>query len=114
VERGYLRAPGDEWCGFQAYYAQDEADVRATSGPELVNIMLAVFDEVSAALSLCSRALLPAVVQPEAAPERTWRIDSRRRPARTAGSSVHPAEADAYLPPNHSRTPRNISRVGAG
>jgi hypothetical protein len=54
------RAPGNEWCGFQAYYALDEADVRATSGPELVDIMLAVFDEVSAALSLCSQVPLPS------------------------------------------------------
>ena len=51
VERGYLRAPGDEWCGFQAYYAQDEADVRAA-------LRFVLVDRIDDALSA---ALVPAV-----------------------------------------------------
>ncbi|MBP1636976.1 MAG: hypothetical protein H6Q10_3550 [Acidobacteria bacterium] len=52
-------AAAGQWCGFQAYYALDEADVRAIPGPELVDVMVAVFDEVAPALSLCSQVRLP-------------------------------------------------------
>jgi hypothetical protein len=48
------RAGPREWSGFQLYYPLAEADVQATSGPDLVDVMLAVFDEVTPALNLCS------------------------------------------------------------
>jgi hypothetical protein len=52
------RAPGSEWCGLQVYYPLGEEEVRATPGPELVDVMFAVFDEVAPALSLCSQVPL--------------------------------------------------------
>jgi hypothetical protein len=47
-----------EWCGFQVYYALTEEEVKTTSGPELVDVMLAVFDEVAPVVSLCSQVAL--------------------------------------------------------
>ncbi|MCC7173647.1 MAG: hypothetical protein IT159_00505 [Bryobacterales bacterium] len=42
-----LAAPADEWAGLQVYYPMTEAEVRATTGPDLVDAMLAAFDEVA-------------------------------------------------------------------
>ncbi len=55
---GRLRAlldgePAREWCGFQLYFAMDEADVRAMNGTDLVDTMFAVFDEVRPAMNEC-------------------------------------------------------------
>jgi len=51
-------ATGSQWSGFQVYYALGEADVRATAGGDLVDVMFAVFDEVAPAMSLCSQVPL--------------------------------------------------------
>lgn len=51
-------APANQWCGFQVYYALGEEDVRALPGTEAVDVMFAVFDEVSRAMSLCSQVAL--------------------------------------------------------
>jgi hypothetical protein len=48
------RAPANFWAGFQLYYPMTEADVNASSGPDLVDSMLAVFDEVVPVLNICS------------------------------------------------------------
>lgn len=55
IRQALEAAPGREWCGFQVFHALDEADVRATSGQDLVEIMLAVFEEVTRTMSLCSQ-----------------------------------------------------------
>ncbi len=47
------RAPAREWCGFQVYFPMDEADVQAMNGTDLVETMMAVFDEVRATMNAC-------------------------------------------------------------
>jgi len=44
-----------DWCAFQLYYGQTEQDIRGTSGTDLVEMMMAVFDEVTPAMNLCSQ-----------------------------------------------------------
>jgi hypothetical protein len=46
-------APPREWCGFQVYFALGEDDVRAMKGTDLIDTMLAVFDEVTPAMNEC-------------------------------------------------------------
>ena len=45
-------APASHWAGFQLYYAMSEEDVRASTGLDLVESMLAVFKEVTPAMNL--------------------------------------------------------------
>lgn len=45
--------PARDWGGLQVYYALDEAAVSSSSGVDLVDTMLAVFDEVTPAMNLC-------------------------------------------------------------
>lgn len=52
--RGLLeKAPAKEWCGVQVYFALTEADVRAMSGVDLIEAMMAVFEEVRPAMNAC-------------------------------------------------------------
>ena len=51
-------APAGEWAGFQVYYPMTETEVRSSNGPDLVDSMLAVFDEVTAILNLTSDIVL--------------------------------------------------------
>jgi hypothetical protein len=52
--RGALdRAPAKEWCGLQVYYALDKSAVQASGGVDLIDTMLAVFDEVTTTMNLC-------------------------------------------------------------
>ncbi|MBI3693862.1 MAG: hypothetical protein HY238_03350 [Acidobacteria bacterium] len=51
-------APRTHWAGFQLYYAMREKEVRRTSGPELVDSMLAVFREVTPAMNVCMQVRL--------------------------------------------------------
>lgn len=46
-------APADEWAGFVLYYPMSEQDVSSSTGPDLVEAMLAVFREVTPAMNLC-------------------------------------------------------------
>lgn len=45
-------APAREWSGFQLYYAMGEQEVRSATGVDLVESMLAVFDEVRPVMNL--------------------------------------------------------------
>lgn len=45
-------APASHWAGFQLYYPMSEEDVRASTGLDLVESMLAVFKEVTPAMNL--------------------------------------------------------------
>ena len=45
-------APGNHWAGFQLYYPMAEEEVRASTGLDLVESMLAVFREVTPAMNL--------------------------------------------------------------
>jgi hypothetical protein len=53
-------APANEWAGLQLYYPMTEAEVTASTGADLVDSMLAVFDEVTPILNICSDIQLPA------------------------------------------------------
>jgi hypothetical protein len=48
----------EEWAGFQLYYPMQEEEVRVSNGIDLVEAMLAVFHEVTAAMNLCMQTQL--------------------------------------------------------
>jgi len=57
--RGLLAAaPAAHWAGFQLYYPMSEGEVRASTGLDLVESMLAIFGEVTPALNLCMKVRL--------------------------------------------------------
>jgi hypothetical protein len=51
-------APADGWAGFQVYYPMPEKEVRSSSGVDLVESMMAIFDEVTPAMNLCMQIRL--------------------------------------------------------
>ena len=51
-------APARHWAGFQLYYPMTEEEVRATTGLDLVESMLAVFKEVTPAMNLTMQVQL--------------------------------------------------------
>jgi hypothetical protein len=51
-------APPAEWAGFQVYYPMPEDEVRASSGVDLIESMMAVFEEVTPAMNLCMQIQL--------------------------------------------------------
>ena len=64
--RGLLTAaPAVHWAGFQVYYPMTESEVRASTGLDLVESMLAVFREVTPVMNLCLKVQLT-----EASPRR--------------------------------------------
>ena len=57
--RGLLAAaPASHWAGFQLYYPMTESEVRASTGLDLVESMLAVFREVTPVMNLCMKVQL--------------------------------------------------------
>ena len=53
VRREMRKAPAGDWAGFQLFYAMDEQEVRGSTGLDLVESMMAVFEEVTPAMNLC-------------------------------------------------------------
>ena len=51
-------APKNRWCGFQVFYPMRKSEVRSTNGVDLVESMLAVFQEVTPAMNLCMQIQL--------------------------------------------------------
>jgi len=51
-------APAARWAGFQLYYPMSEEEVRASTGLDLVESMLAVFREVTPAMNICMQVQL--------------------------------------------------------
>jgi hypothetical protein len=47
------QAPAREWCGVQAYFPIAEADARVMNGTDLIEVMMAVFEEVRPAMNAC-------------------------------------------------------------
>ena len=45
--------PADEWGGFQLFWPMTEKEVKATTGREIIDAAMAVFDEVAPAMNLC-------------------------------------------------------------
>ena len=63
LKRVLLAAPANEWAWLQVYYPMTEADVRIASGADLVDSMLAVFDEVTPVMNLCMQIKLAAAAR---------------------------------------------------
>ena len=53
-------AAQNTWAGFQLYYAMDQDAVRASTGVDLVESMLAIFEEVTPVMNLCMESVLHA------------------------------------------------------
>jgi hypothetical protein len=51
-------APATSWAGFQVYYPMPEKDVRSSTGVDLVESMMAIFEEVTPAMNLCMQIQL--------------------------------------------------------
>ena len=58
LRRLLAAAPAAHWAGFQLYYPMSEDEVRASTGLDLVESMLAVFREVTPAMNLCMQIQL--------------------------------------------------------
>ena len=58
LKRTLLAAPANQWAGLQVYYAMTEKEVGSSAGADLIDSMLAVFDEVTPILNLSSDAKL--------------------------------------------------------
>jgi hypothetical protein len=53
IKRILTQAPGEDWAGFQVYYPMSEKEVLSTSGVDLIESMMAIFEEVTPAMNLC-------------------------------------------------------------
>ena len=53
-----IAAPPNEWTVFQAYYPMPEKDIRASTGVDLVDAMMAIFEETTLAMNLCMQVQL--------------------------------------------------------
>jgi hypothetical protein len=58
LRRLLAAAPPAHWAGFQIYYQMSEDEVRASTGLDLVESVLAVFREVTPAMNLCMQVQL--------------------------------------------------------
>jgi hypothetical protein len=58
IKNALDEAPGESWAGFQVYYAMPEKDVRSSTGVDLIESMMAIFDEVTPAMNLCMQIRL--------------------------------------------------------
>jgi hypothetical protein len=58
LRRALEAARGNEWAGFQLFYPMREAEVRGSTGLDLVESMLAVFKEVTSVMNLCMQTKL--------------------------------------------------------
>ena len=71
------RCPANGWAGFQLYYPMPEAEVRVSTGYELVQGILGAFAEVIEAMNLCMEIRLEArggaSVPPRGAPAKAPR-----------------------------------------
>jgi hypothetical protein len=51
-------APGSSWAGFQVYYPMSEKEIRNSTGVDLIESMMAIFEEVTPAMNLCMQIRL--------------------------------------------------------
>ncbi len=51
-------APPKAWAGFQVYYPMPKKEVKRSSGVDLIESMLAIFEEVTPAMNLCMQIQL--------------------------------------------------------
>ena len=55
LRRALARAEPNHWAGFQLYYPMTEEEVRGSTGVDLLESMLAVFEEVRPLMNLCQQ-----------------------------------------------------------
>jgi hypothetical protein len=53
LKKALTGAAPASWAGFQVYYAMSEKEVHASSGVDLIESMMAIFEEVTPAMNLC-------------------------------------------------------------
>jgi hypothetical protein len=53
LKKALENAPPAEWAGFQIYYPMTEEDVLESSGVDLIESMMAIYNEVTPAMNLC-------------------------------------------------------------
>lgn len=53
LHRILAKAPADDWAGFQLYYPMKEKEALRAAGVDLIDSMLAIFDEVRPVMNLC-------------------------------------------------------------
>ena len=53
-----ITAPPDVWTVFQVYYPMHEKEIRASTGSDLVDAMMAIFKETTPAMNLCMQVQL--------------------------------------------------------
>ena len=53
IAKALRKSPADDWAGFQLFYAMDEGEVGGSTGVDLVESMMAVFEEVTPVMNLC-------------------------------------------------------------
>jgi len=53
LKKALESAPPAEWAGFQVYYPMPEKAVKSSSGADLIESMMAIFEEVTPAMNLC-------------------------------------------------------------
>lgn len=58
ITRLLRKAPGNDWVGFQLFYGMDEVEVCNSTGTDLVESMMAVFEEVTPAMNFCMQVEL--------------------------------------------------------
>jgi hypothetical protein len=58
LKRVLSTAAASDWAGFQLYYPMPETEVRGSSGVDLIESMMAIFEEVTAAMNLCMQVEL--------------------------------------------------------
>jgi hypothetical protein len=61
LSKAIQAAPANHWAGFQVYYRMCEEEVRSSTGPDLVDSMLAVYSEVTPMMNLCMQIRLEEV-----------------------------------------------------
>jgi hypothetical protein len=54
LKRLLQAAPANEWAGLQVYFPMTEDEVQSSTGPDLVDAILAVFDEVTPLVDMSS------------------------------------------------------------
>jgi hypothetical protein len=58
LKKALQGAAPTEWAGFQVYYPMSEKEVRSSSGVDLIESMMAIFEEVTPAMNLCMQIQL--------------------------------------------------------
>ncbi|HTY63504.1 MAG TPA: hypothetical protein VMG30_14750 [Acidobacteriota bacterium] len=58
LKKALKSAPPAEWAGFQVYYPMPEKAVKSSSGVDLIESMMAIFEEVTPAMNLCMQIQL--------------------------------------------------------